>query len=92
MLIYKVFENTVKKKEKNKAKVKDEEKEEKEKKEMEKYFQCWEHNKKTLEFIENLESKNKYLYQKLNNILNMKMKDLYVEYLKSDEFQKSLKV
>ena len=92
MLIYKGFENTAKKKEKNKAKVKDEEKEEKEKKEMEKYVQCWEHNKKTLEFIENLESKNKSLYQKLNNILNKKMKDLYVEYLNSDEFQKSLKV
>ena len=48
----------------------------------------WEKNKKILEFLEN----NQDIYKKLNleNILNTEMKDLYNEYLASDEFQKSI--
>ena len=50
----------------------------------------WTNNKEILDYLE--KDENTDIYKKLNleNILNLKMKDLYNEYLASDEFQKSI--
>ena len=56
----------------------------------EKDIKKWEINKKNLEHLEDIKSKYIYKALDLENILNMKMKDIYKEYLSSDEFQKSI--
>ena len=50
----------------------------------------WEKNKNNLDYLEDSNHQDIYKQFNLENILNMKMKDLYIEYLASDEFQKSI--
>lgn len=50
----------------------------------------WQNNKNILDYLESLKSAKIYQKLELEFILNMKMKDLYEEYLRSDEFQKSI--
>ena len=54
-------------------------------KKKEKDEKIWEKNKNVINYIENKLDKD------LIKILNMKMKDLYLEYLNSDEFANSIK-
>ena len=54
----------------------------------EKDIENWKKNKELLEFLEN--NKDIYIKFNLDNILNTSMKDIYNEYLISDEFQKSI--
>ena len=54
-------------------------------KKKEKDEKIWQKNKKIIDYIENNLDKN------INLILNTKMKDLYKEYLNSDEFANSIK-
>lgn len=84
MILYKAFDTITTKK------VKHKDKEKKRKTERDKNIESWEKNKSLLEFLE--DKKNEDIYKQLNleYILNMKMKDIYKEYLASDEFQKSI--
>ena len=54
----------------------------------EKDIENWKKNKELLEFLEN--NKDICIKFNLDNILNTSMKDIYNEYLISDEFQKSI--
>ena len=54
----------------------------------EKDIENWKKNKELLEFLEN--NKDICIKFNLDNILNTSMKDIYKEYLISDEFQKSI--
>ena len=54
----------------------------------EKVIENWKKNKELLEFLEN--NKDICIKFNLDNILNTSMKDIYNEYLISDEFQKSI--
>ena len=45
----------------------------------------WDNNKKILDYLDSTKD-----CAEIKNILEMKLKDIYNEYLKSDEFQKSI--
>jgi hypothetical protein len=55
-----------------------------------KHILNWEKNKAILDYLEKKENQELYKRLDFENILNLKMKDLYNEYLASDEFQKSI--
>ena len=55
-----------------------------------KHILNWEKNKAILDYLEKEENQELYKRLDFENILNLKMKDLYNEYLASDEFQKSI--
>ena len=78
MLFYKTFENNphIKLKNKNREIINETERERNKKE--------WEHNNNILKFLEMEGNKE------INDVLNKKLKDIYKEYLISDEFQQSL--
>ena len=79
LLSYKYFERTSSRKLKNISKII------KRKKEVEKNKKDWKYNNKILNSLKNSDDKI------INHILEKKMKDIYKDYLDSDEFQQSIK-